>query len=1326
MYTQMPIGLLFWNFKRSVWAILCFFAMSLVGACGQQNWTQSYPGRPMGTFNAVIWDGTKFIASGEYGDVFHSVTGTAWVRYSTGQLTTLSGLAKSGTTYVATGSNGLVLTSPDAMTWTVRTTGVTNALVAVAWTGSQFVAVGTGGRVIRSADGVAWTAHATGTGTLQSILFAGGQHVVTNASGQIYTSNDAITWTLRTSGTSISLVAVAHNGSRYVALGAGAITTSLDGITWAVVSGAPNVGQTDVIWTGSEFLAIGTYARTMTSPDGLVWTSKPIRDDWVFSTLQAVTVSPTAVMAVGIDGIVYTKSGTAPWIKASSARQPDLDAVAATASLRVAVGEAGAIVTSSDDLVWTKQVSGTSVRLRDVTRFGLQWIAVGDGGTILTSPDGVAWTAQASGTTAHLFGTTASGAVAIAVGTGGTLLTSINGIVWTPVVSGTANNLRCAGYSGTDFIVGGNSIVLRSVDGTAWSTVWSGNSVWNAVTWAGTRWYVVGDGAEAINSANGTSWSANSAFFTQDLYGLAWTGSLMFVAGLDELWGTPNFSSWSLYAMPRLRYVLGGTATGSNHYFAGEDGMVFSWSLARRTPDRSSWNHIQWDGSELIATGADSRVGRTSSALGTGWTTHAVPGIRSLNASASGAGLRVAVGENGVIYTSPNGVNWALPASATTVNLTAIARSPSRFVAVGASGVIVTSMDGAVWASQTSGVTTALNTIHWTGSQFVAAGASGRVLTSVDGLAWHPRYTGSSANLRCIGSSPSTLVITGDGGVILTSTSGIVWRLETSGSTNSLASLIWAGDRFVAVGGTSTSGALTSYDGAGWASAASLGLALNSITWTGSRLVAVNGIGEILTSVPAALPTSPVFTRQPENDVIISGGTAFLQTATLGEGVTYQWYRGTVPDTTNPIGGATGASFTSTTLTATTSYWVRATNGSGLVNSRNATITVGTAYDVWAFDFGLGAAINGPTADPDADGNTNMTEFTDGTDPYLASSLLARITLNVLGTGTVSINPDQATYSLGQTVALTPTPTAPNLFYGWGGDATSSANPLLITLDKSKTISVFFGPPLGDAAESPHLSWTSGGNALWFPQITTTSDGMDALQSGPITHSQETWVETTVTGPGLLAFRWSASTQPTSDKLDFLLDGVIQTTNSGITAFTTSTHTLTAGSHILRWRYSKNATITSNSDAVWIDQVTYTPFQSFAQWVVAKGLAPGSDLLASDSDLDGLINAMEFCLGSSPFASSTQSLPICDVLAGNLRFRFVRNLAVSTATWTVQQATTLGGPWLTAASKTNTASWIPTAGYSLVENAITGEVIVTSPAVSASQRRFMRLLVVIP
>ncbi|MBU6303154.1 MAG: alkaline phosphatase D family protein, partial [Verrucomicrobia bacterium] len=91
-------------------------------------------------------------------------------------------------------------------------------------------------------------------------------------------------------------------------------------------------------------------------------------------------------------------------------------------------------------------------------------------------------------------------------------------------------------------------------------------------------------------------------------------------------------------------------------------------------------------------------------------------------------------------------------------------------------------------------------------------------------------------------------------------------------------------------------------------------------------------------------PTVPVITQQPSSQSLYVGAQATLTVAvTSSPAATLQWYQGASGVTTAPISGATGSSYVTPALSSTGSFWVRATNPSGSVDSQTATISVSYA-----------------------------------------------------------------------------------------------------------------------------------------------------------------------------------------------------------------------------------------------------------------------------------------------------------------------------------------------------------------------------------------------
>lgn len=110
----------------------------------------------------------------------------------------------------------------------------------------------------------------------------------------------------------------------------------------------------------------------------------------------------------------------------------------------------------------------------------------------------------------------------------------------------------------------------------------------------------------------------------------------------------------------------------------------------------------------------------------------------------------------------------------------------------------------------------------------------------------------------------------------------------------------------------------------------------------GGAFTGAIGGGPAIVNLLPALP--PQFLSSPLDTTITSGQTATLAvSATCGSPFSLQWYRGRSGDTSSPIGGATGFSFTTPALTANTTYWVRMVSTTSTNNSSEATVFIGTS-----------------------------------------------------------------------------------------------------------------------------------------------------------------------------------------------------------------------------------------------------------------------------------------------------------------------------------------------------------------------------------------------
>jgi uncharacterized repeat protein (TIGR02543 family) len=93
--------------------------------------------------------------------------------------------------------------------------------------------------------------------------------------------------------------------------------------------------------------------------------------------------------------------------------------------------------------------------------------------------------------------------------------------------------------------------------------------------------------------------------------------------------------------------------------------------------------------------------------------------------------------------------------------------------------------------------------------------------------------------------------------------------------------------------------------------------------------------------------------------------------------------------------------------------------------------------------------------------------------------------------GTVTKNPDQASYSAGTTVTLTATPDPGYVFTGWTGSVTSTANPVTITMDGKKTVTASFqtNGVLTSIVVSPATASVNTGSTRQFSAVAYDQNG---------------------------------------------------------------------------------------------------------------------------------------------------------------------------------------------------------------------------------------------
>ena len=199
---------------------------------------------------------------------------------------------------------------------------------------------------------------------------------------------------------------------------------------------------------------------------------------------------------------------------------------------------------------------------------------------------------------------------------------------------------------------------------------------------------------------------------------------------------------------------------------------------------------------------------------------------RSLNdVSFNGTNTLVAVGDSGVILSSPNG-------TADVWTDTSMAGVPeplggvtwesvnSQFTIVGASSTVLTG-DGTNWVQENlNNIAGAKNLqdVAWLGNYYIAVGNNGAIVTSnADGSMWTLQDAGANVantSFNAVATDGALMVIVGSNGTILDSADAVTWNEQAKPLNNDLNDITWDGTQFVVVGSNDT--VLTSPDGLTW------------------------------------------------------------------------------------------------------------------------------------------------------------------------------------------------------------------------------------------------------------------------------------------------------------------------------------------------------------------------------------------------------------------------------------------------------------------------------------------------------------------------------
>ncbi len=351
--------------------------------------------------------------------------------------------------------------------------------------------------------------------------------------------------------------------------------------------------------------------------------------------------------------------------------------------------------------------------------------------------------------------------------------------------------------------------------------------------------------------------------------------------------------------------------------------------------------------------------------------------------------------------------------------------------------------------------------------------------------------------------------------------------------------------------------------------------------------------------------------NEPADQVLIEGDLLELTVHNTGSVATgYQWWKLDPQNGWEEIPGATGRTLRipSVTLADSAQYECEVTNAVDFDTSRTANVTVLEAVSLelsldtpgrtWTTggdapwvgfggepsNDGVDAAMNRPLkrgqvawVETVVEGPASVSFWWKSSTQHFVDSAEFRVNDEVIALITGDEDWRNFTHDLGEGTHT--------LRWLYSKASNSNATGDQVWLDE---VSIATAVPLGEALDNQSLVWTTGPSGKgWSGTTSPAQDGVDSARSGAIGHEESSYLQTTVTGPGTLMFWWKVSCDPFGDSLDLTVDGAPNGSISGEEDWTRVLRPIAAGTHTVRWTYTKDFFFASGADRGWVDQIRF-------------------------------------------------------------------------------------------------------------------------------------------
>ena len=207
----------------------------------------------------------------------------------------------------------------------------------------------------------------------------------------------------------------------------------------------------------------------------------------------------------------------------------------------------------------------------------------------------------------------------------------------------------------------------------------------------------------------------------------------------------------------------------------------------------------------LVSLGHGQRPGHASRPkIPASQATQARQGCISFHAElACGNGRFVAVGSDGKLHYSSDGIEWHSVFLPVNDFIRGVTFGNGQFVAVGGAyasrtSIILTSRNGHHWTVEQCSTKRVLYSVTHGADRFIAVGEGGVILSSRSGKGWREETAPTAATLAAVTFGKGVFVAGGDDGLLLTSTDGVRWAPQSSGTRSYISRIVFKADKFYA------------------------------------------------------------------------------------------------------------------------------------------------------------------------------------------------------------------------------------------------------------------------------------------------------------------------------------------------------------------------------------------------------------------------------------------------------------------------------------------------------------------------------------------------